>query len=423
MESRKRIQLKPRLSIAKIGKFRFWIGIGLGILNAVIFYLFTFYLLDFMIVICVLLGGDLPSVPTEVSFFEKPFLIATSLTVGITMMIRHWFMQSTFNFQRSRKKITLRLSNFSLFLFYLVFYVTAVFIRFSYFDAASGETHRLINYNSFLFSIPLYLFFAAWTEVSRYFKTGTWIPYSFFISLFTIMLLSFAAIKPPKFAEIAFQTIYTEDFKYLNSELKRAKFLYQIEFNSEIIHTLKQVQSDELKELLTDVKNTFENEEKVLLKNIILQKILLHNFKGYHFEEYPNNNNYFYAYPIDVYRQLKKVAPTSVEAKELIDILYEYHELSLFDVEETYTEKLNKKDRQRNTRLYDPYSSYTAYNAPYRTIIRQIHDVKYGLVASKIYKHPLIDFITSDDFPPLVPPSLDVYQYIDEFPELEYKPK
>ena len=46
MSSQKEIKLKQHLSIAKIGKLRFWLGIVLGIFSAVLFFGFIFSLIS-----------------------------------------------------------------------------------------------------------------------------------------------------------------------------------------------------------------------------------------------------------------------------------------------------------------------------------------------------------------------------------------
>ena len=431
MESRKKIQLKPRLTVAKIGKFRFWLGIGLGGLSATVFYVFTFYLLDFMMVMNVSMGGDLSIVPTETSFFEKSFLIATSLTVGVTMMIRHWFMQATFHFQRSRKKITLRLSNYSVFLVYLVFYVASVFIRFSYLDIDFTKANQFIKYNSLLFIIPLYLFFAAWTEVSRYFKTRNWIPYTFFISLFIITLLSFMDIKPQGFSGKAFLNMHAEEFKYIDSEVEKAKHEYDISFSEETINSLKQLRTENAFNQLEKVRLAFKTDGKVSLDTIILEKILIHNFKGFYKD---SRHTYAYVFPFHVYKQLRKVAPTSQEATELLNILAEFHDLgiymmSLYDVIKTisasHQNKISALSNEDGT-IYDFGNSFN-----YDRMFDQTSFLLYHIQKLGTYNHhPLFD--TEIPFPPpisysrkrksmLPPPPPTPDSWIQEnFPEFYY---
>jgi len=411
MESRKRIQFKPRLTISKIGKFRFWLGIGLGIVNAIVFYLFVFFLLDFMMVMNVSIGGDLPMIPIEVSFFEKPFLIATSLTVGVTMMIRHWFMQATFHFQRSRKKITLRLSNYSQFLVYLVFYVAAIFIRFSYFDIDFTKANQFINYKSLLFIIPLYLFFAAWTEVSRYFKTANWIPYTFFISLLIITLLSFLDMKPQGFSEKAFQNIHAEEFTYIDAEVEKATRIYGISFSEETIKTLKELRTDNALNQLEKVRLAFKADKKVSLDTIILEKILIHNFKGY----YKNRRqSYAYIFPFQAYEQLRKVTPTSQEAKELLNIIKEFHKLSMFINEVENGDTINLLQANKLDVL--TYSFHN-YNLNYNRMKVQTAFLVFHIQKLAIYDHPF--FNTENSFPP--PPPMYESWIQENFPELNYE--
>lgn len=414
MKQQKRIQLKPRLSIDKIGKTRFWTGILLGILYAVIFYLFVFYLVEYMMVISIAMGGNLPIIPTEVSFFEKPFLIATSLTVGVTMMIRHWFMQATFHFQSSRKKVSLRLSNYSLFLVYLVFYVASVFIRFSYLDVEFTEANQFINYNSLLFIIPLYIFFAAWTEISRYFKTANWIPYTFFISLLIITFLSFINIKPQGFSKKAFKIIHSEELEYLDSELKKAKEKYNITFSEETLHSLKELRSKRAFDLLKKVRLAFKTDGEVSLDTIILEKILIHNFKGFYIDR---GKSYAYIFPLQAYEQLRKVDPKSPKSTELLNIIKEFHDLSLYS--------LNTFDDRNSILHYNKVSVLSGENASIYRYSRNINYVRmsdqtfflvYNIQKLNTYDHPFFN----RDIP--FPPHTLIYDaWIQEnFPELKH---
>ncbi|QHI35849.1 hypothetical protein IMCC3317_11970 [Kordia antarctica] len=407
----KKIQLKPRLSISKIGKLQFWIAIGLGILSAIVFYLFTFYLLDFMIVMSVLLGGDLPNISAEVSFFEKSFLIATSLTVGITMMIRHWFMQATFHFQHSRKKITLRLSNYSLFLYYLILYVAIVFIRFSVFGKASVGSHQPINYNSLFFIIPLYLFFASWTEVSRYFKTANWIPYTFLISIFTVTLMSLIDIKPEGFSKSTFQNCHSEELDYIDAEVEKAKRDYGISYSEETIRTLKQLRTENSLNQLEKVRLAFKTDVKVSLDTIILEKILIHNFKGYYKDR---QQSYAYIFPIHAYEQLRKVAPNSHEATELLNILVEFHKLTMLMHDAYYGDKENIIYYHKENVLIHNIHNYYDRSFDYGRMANQSFFLVYHIQKLGIYNHPY--FNTKNSFPPPLPIYKDWAR--ERFPEL-----
>ncbi|MCH2193971.1 hypothetical protein [Kordia sp.] len=173
-----------------------------------------------------------------------------------------------------------------------------------------------------------------------------------------------------------------------------------------------------MQRLLLETKQKFETRKKIALKDIILQKILIHNFKAAHFVGYGIQ---YYPNPMDVYRQLKLVSPNTQETKELLDILYEYHMFSITAREENEDENQTLQYQLRKYIFKDALSNHRGrYDNPFETIIRQINDVKYVLAQSKIYKHSFVEYLTSDNVPPLIPPSPESVNYVKEFPEFKY---
>ncbi|MFK7749400.1 MAG: hypothetical protein AB8B65_13475 [Kordia sp.] len=414
MKQQKRIQFKQGLSIAIIGKLQFWIGILLGVFNAVVFYLFIFYLLDFMNLFNISMDGDLPLQTKDRSFFETPFLAATSFSLGVTMMIRHWFMQPTFRYQRSCKNISLRISNYSLFIFYLVLYAAIVYIRFFVFGKTFTEADRPINYTSLFFTIPLYLFFVAWTEVSRHFVAKKWIISTFLIGTLTVFLFTITNIKPTKFSEKTFNIIHAEEFEYVDTELKKATEKYNIHFSEETINALKEFRSKRAFELLEKVRLAFKADKKVSLDTIILEKILIHNFKGYY---KGRRDSYTYIFPFQAYEQLRKVAPKSDEATELIFILEEFYKLSKLKTEDWISDNNSFLYHNRMSILeyqfhdYNPHEYYKMYD--------QVFFLLPNIQKLKIYDHPL--FNKEIPFPPSIP--IFEKNVLEKFPEFTHQTK
>jgi hypothetical protein len=247
-----------------------------------------------------------------------------------------------------------------------------------------------------------------------------WKLYALLISFFCVISLSFIEVSNFEYGKITFQEIYKEELDYLENEISNAEENYKITYKAETIKTLKYLDNPDLQDLLLKTKKKFETRKKVALKDIILQKILIHNFKSVKFDRLDRFGIKYYPDPIDIYRQLKQVSPSSAEAKELIDILYEYHRFFIIAGENHEDKKLSRKNWYKNYLLQDALSNYTSYDNPYRTIIRQINDIKHALIAIKIYKHPFIDYLTSDNAPPPIPFSPDIFQYQDEFPEFKH---
>lgn len=418
MESRKRIQFKPHLSIAKIGKLRFWIGVGLGILNAVIFFMFIFFFFEIINIIKSAMGYDVAMQSEDAISFEHTFIFSTAIALGISTMIRYWFLQPTFHFHKTRKKLSLRIANYSLFIEYVTWFMVIVFIRQVFINGFLLGTRMYEYYEVIFYIIPVYLFLTSWTEVSRYFNVWKWKFYVFMVSIVSLFLLSFINLSSYHRSETVFQKIYEEELFYLNSQITLAKDSYQIEFDATTITTLKRLRTHELRNLLIATKNAFQKDEKVSMKQILLEKILLHNFKSTHFEF---NDEFLYPFPLDVYGQLKKVAPNSNEATELLNILEEFYQLTFFMYERLDTGGKSISFRDKVSILQDTFKEYRRrFTSPYRGVSLQIKAIAYRLQKQDVYKHPFVTELKENNFPPPIP--LDT-KYYDLYPELKYIPE
>lgn len=419
MKSSNKKHLKPRLSIAKIGKLRFWTGIGLGVLSALIFFLFIYFLLESIEIFKINLGYDTYINNSEIVWFEKTLLIAFTSVLGSNIMLRYWFQKPTYHFQKTFRHTTLRITHHSLFIHYLALFIGIGFIHKVLFPHMYLKLGIIETYRWIIFLIPICMFFSIWTEVSRYIKTQRWMLYIFGILLATTTLFSFVDIPMYSYSKNAFEKTYADDFKYLDNEIASAQKNYQVTFDIETIATLKQTRSKELETLFFELKNAFKSDEKVSIKQIVLTKIMIHNFKGYYLEDY-YGYNYYYPQPLHVYRQLKKVAPSSQEAYELINILQEFDELIKYGFMEYDSNIHTHQEALKIFRINNMFSNTSYDTNHYDMMLKQVNDMKHGLIRSDVYNnHPFVKYLSSDTSPPLVPPSADVYEYSKEFPEFK----
>lgn len=415
MAKGKRIQLKPHLSIAKIGKLRFWAGIGLGVFNAVIFFLFINFLLEFVEYYKICLGYDTYLDNLETIWFEKTLIIAFTSVLGSNVMLRYWFQKPTHYFQKTFRHTTLRITHYSLFIHYLALFIGIGFIHKIVLPNVFLKLGIIEMYGWIILIFPIAMFFSMWTEVYRYIKTQRWMLYIFGILLATTTLFSFVNIPMYSYSKSAYKKTYAEDFKYLDKEIAHAQKVYNITFDKKTIATLKLTRSEELKNLLLELKNAFKSDKKVSMKQILLEKIIIHNFKGYYFEFYYNN---YSAEPFHVYRQLKKVAPNSQEAYELINILYEFDELFKYAYIEYDSNIHSRSEALKIFRFMNIFSDQNFGQNHYYEIFTQLNDMKHGLVRSNVYNdHPFVIYLNSDTTPPLIPLSNYLFEYSKEFPE------
>lgn len=414
MQIEKRIQLKPRLHISEIGKFRFWTGIALGIFHGLILYSFIFYFLEIVSVLKVGMFKDISFQSEEALYFEHTFLVALAVTIGNHTMIRYWFSQPTFHFYKTRRQISLRILNYSLFIEYMSWYMIIVFLRDVFSSQIIVGAAIYDFYEELFYIVPVYLFLTSWTEVSRFFIVWKWKLYTLGISLFCIISLSFINLSSFSYAETEYKKIYEEELFYMQHQLETAEKTHEITYSDATITTLKTIESGELQKLLLATKQKFETNEKIALKDIILQKILIHNFKSANFEGYGIQ---YYPDPIDVYSQLKKVTPKSAEATELLNILDEFYQFTFFMDERRQLENPSITLRNKNNILPFVQNSYKIDH--YRHFLdmkAQIFVIQYALLKQVTYEHPFVEHAKNLELPP--PPLADENIY-KRFPELK----
>ncbi|WP_420574089.1 hypothetical protein [Kordia sp.] len=330
MKLQNRNQLKQRLSVTKLGKTRFWLGIVLGTLSAILFYGFIFFILETVDLFKIVLNFDFLIKNVEQLRFEKLFLLALSIAFGNNTMLRFWFSKPSEYLKKSYKYTTTRIVNYSLFIEYVVLFGALSFITRFLMYMPFLDHNLFKEYGYILYLFPVYLFYIAWTEISRYVKSQQWMLKTFAFSIVLLALLSFIDISKYKIGETAYKKMHKEELIYIENETEKAKRDYNIVFSEETINILKELRTERAFDLLKKSRLAFKTDGKVSLDTIILEKILIHNFKGYYIDEL---HSYLYTFPFQVYEQLRKVDSKSNEATELLNIIEEFYKLSLMMVE------------------------------------------------------------------------------------------
>lgn len=207
MSSQKKIKLKQQLSIAKIGKFRFWLGILLGIFSAVLFFGFIFIITELVDLFRVIQSFDLQLKDDKQLLFEKLFLLALSIAFGNNTMLRFWFSRPTKYLHKTHKYTSPRVVNYALFIEYVVLFGAISFITRFLLFAPFIDLHIFNEYGYILYLFPVYLFFIAWTEISRYVKSQRWMLKTFAYCIVLVILLSSIDVSEYKIGEIAFRKL------------------------------------------------------------------------------------------------------------------------------------------------------------------------------------------------------------------------
>lgn len=406
----KRNRFKPRLTITKIGRFRFWTGIVLGVLQAVVFFLFVFLLSDVFITLNVLYGEDLHVFSENTKYIQKVILIATSVSFGINTSLRYWCFRLRIHHLQIQKHSFYRLQHKLNFTHYLTLYITGIFLQF----VVSGfyfTLPRFINVYSWIWlSIPLLIFFSSWNDIIKYYKASKWMLYSFMILICSTLVLSTINYENKKYHLEAYARLYSEEFSYIEKETQHAKDNYGIYLKDETIQTLKEVRSERSMEQYYKVANAFDLPNKVSLDTIILQKMIVHNFKMQYYKYYTYEKSYYkkrhFLSSKTIYLQLQLHQPNSPEAFELLSILEEMYELSFYANGHNSNPELSKL-------ITDKIYYYKRIRRELRNIytMNLLHVVLEHLSKENKYYHPILDKIKKEDSLPSLPVIDDTFLY------------
>jgi len=379
----KRISLKKsKLSIQNIGKQRFWFGILAGLFSTISISL-VFNLTREVFRYFTNMFADLLILDNEELLFFNYFFATLSSVLGFSITIWIWMNNRTQT--RKMDKLYKQMSRTNaLFIFWLILMMFTRIGSFLPFIILGlpGYDNQLNLYNEYwmLFVlIPFVVFAQSWFMVRLVYRAEKWILLSFLICLTTAFTLSKTTnVDQEKLNRSYFQR-FEKDYKYINNEISKSKAKYGIEYNTKTVETLKKWYTENSVKQVSSIKEVFKNNNKVSLETIILQKIIIHNFKKGSWNYYERNSleNWHYALPNDVLRQIGFYKINSNETKELFYVLREQIQLIntpeiKWDEEENYTETEKRK------------SFEIKYNVP-KKLIRQLTEVRDSLVKMEKY--------------------------------------
>ena len=373
---------RDKISIKNIGKQRFWIGITAGFATAIGTSLFFNYSREILRFITGIYADLLILDKDELQFFNFFFSILSAV-LGLSITIWIWMGNNTN--KRKKDKIYKQLSRTNaLFVFWLMFMVIArlgsIFSIVLY--AMPGYEKQLDLYENFWFLfviIPLFVFAQNWFIVRLVYRSGKWILLSSVTCVLLAFTLHFTTTVSQGEVNNLYHKMFIKKYKYIDEEIKKAKDYYGIEFDSKTIKYLKERYTNSSIEQVISIKASFVNNKKVSMDTIILQKIIIRNFKRAT-RLYSKRNyieNWGYALPNDVLAQLGLFDVDSNETKELFEILKEQIDL-------INTPIIDWKDYKNYTRTEIRRSIYAEYNVPIRLIF-QLKTVRDSLLKDEKY--------------------------------------
>jgi hypothetical protein len=373
---------KEKISIENIGKQKFWTGIISGLISAITISLIFNYFRELFRFLTGQFADLLILEESELQFFNYFFSsLATVLGLSITV----WVWMTNNNHKRKKDRIYKQLARTNnLLIFWLILMMIARFgtILPLILYASPGFDNQLNLFEEYWFLfilIPIVIFSQNWFTVRIIYRSEKWILLSFLICI----VIAFTLKKSTSINQEIFNDSYHEkfekDYKYIDEQIKKAKIEYGIEFNENTINTLKKWHTESSTQQVKSLKSAFSKDKKVSLDTIILQKTVIRNYKNGGLNNYRHNSieNWHYALPLDVLRQLEFFDINSNESKELVEIIKE--QINLINTPEIGWKEY---DKHSDTEIRKSFG--IKYNVP-KQLIEQLEKVRNSLMNDKKY--------------------------------------
>lgn len=346
-------RLKPNLSVAKIGELRFWIGLTIGILFGLSLCLFFNYSRE---ILRYLSGAfsDIITLEKKTSLFFDIFFATFSSAIGFS--VTFWFWMSGTKCEYRKQRLFARLSqvNSTLIIWIPLMMITrigSILFVLLYAQRGYDSNLKLIEDFKILFlMLPLVIFFQNWISIRKIFRVKKWILYSFASYLLVSLIIFLLASVDRQIVDKNYSQRFQEEYKFIDTEIKRAKENYAITFSSSSIKTLREWHTASSIEQIKQVQKAFESNSAISLDTILLQKIIVKNFKEGHWYHRERNSfdNWPYAKPIEIQRQILLNKTESNKLIELEGLLNEQINLINYLAKENVDfEELSQTERRK----------------------------------------------------------------------------
>jgi hypothetical protein len=372
---------KEEISIQKIGKQRFWIGIISGLFSAIVISL-TFNYFRELFRFFTTLSADLFILEKSELLFYNYFFSSLATVLGLSVTVAIWMTNN--NHQRKKDKIYKQLSRTNIFFtFWLILMMIARFgsiVPFILYGMPGydNQLNLFEEYWLLFVLIPIVVFAQNWFIVRLIYRSEKWILFSFIICFVITFTLKTTTSVNQEILNNVYYKKFESDFNYVDQQINKAKIEYGIEFNENTIKTLKKWHTESSTKQVISLKSAFSKGKKVSLDTIILQKIAIKNFKEN--GKYFNRNsidNWRYAFPKDILRQLEFYDVNSNESKELLEIIKEQIDL-------VNTPEIDWKEYDKHTDTEIRKSFGIKYNVP-KQLNEQLEKVRESLMNDKKY--------------------------------------
>lgn len=373
---------KENISIKHIGRQRFWLGILAGIITAVALSLWFNYGRE-VYRLMTSLDADLMTLPKHEVLFFNYFFSALSTVLGFSMTIWMWMNNTKHKHKRDRLNKRYTQIN-SMLIFWIILLVLVRFgtiLPFLLFGTRGYDNHLNLyeDYWILFVLLPIVIFMQNWTLVRLIYRSKKWMLLSFLFCIATTITLTYTTSIDQGIINEIYYNRYQKDYLYIDNEINKANNNYGITYDKTCIEVLKKWHTERSVDQLMHIKTAFAKHQKVSLDTIILQKIMIRNCKqGY----YVRGNRYYienwhYALPNDILRQIQYNSITSHETKELFEMLKE-------EIDLVNTKPINYKDFASFTETEKRRSRMATYQIPY-LVINQLIKVRNILLTDDRY--------------------------------------
>ena len=258
---------KEEISIQKIGKQRFWIGIISGLFSAIVISL-TFNYFRELFRFFTTLSADLFILEKSELLFYNYFFSSLATVLGLSVTIAIWMTNN--NHKRKKDKIYKQLSRTNiLFTFWLILMMIAKFgsiVPFILYGMPGydNQLNLFEEYWLLFVLIPIVVFAQNWFIVRLIYRSEKWILFSFVICFVITFTLKTTTSVNQEILNNVYYKKFESDFNYVDQQINKAKIEYGIEFNENTIKTLKKWHTESSTKQVISLKAAFQKVKKYL---------------------------------------------------------------------------------------------------------------------------------------------------------------
>ncbi len=323
---------RERLTIASLGKGRFWIGLLAGVFTSVMLSWLMNHYREWMRFVNTI-DADLVIPDAHIYLWHNLFVSSLSVVLGLSIALWIWMDNRNHAFKHDRLRKTTA-QTYALFTFWMFVMVitragTILPIILGSFTEIFNELYRDRGYFLVLILIPPVVFLQNWLAVLQVYRSAKWMLWSLVASAVLVAILMLTTTVDPRHINQFYQTQYSEEFSYIDGEVERAYQLYGIVYSQEAIDVLKQWHSEASMEQVDRIREAFQSSRTVPLDTIILQKMVIRNLKSGNWNgDYRFSQPFcFYASPAQIAAQLRKHDSGDPEYVELMAVFQTYREI------------------------------------------------------------------------------------------------